>query len=89
MGAIGFGAVFSSFMTNYSESYIEDLTVDLTLKYFVNSKKDFKGLISKKIQNHGNLPVNQNTGLKTFQCVEFSVRETSQKPTIVSVICHP
>ena len=34
-------------MTNYSESYIEDLTVDLTLKHFVNSKKDFKGLMSK------------------------------------------
>ena len=50
MGAIGSGAVFSSFMTNYSESYIEDLTVDLTLKHLVNSKKDFKGLISKKFK---------------------------------------
>ena len=44
------GAVFSSFMTNYSESYIEYLTVDSTLKHFVNSKKDFKGLMSKKIK---------------------------------------
>ena len=50
MGAIGLGAVFSSFMTNYSESYIEDLKIDLTLKHFVNSKKDFKKLMSKKIK---------------------------------------
>ena len=42
-------------MTNYSESYIEDLTVVSTLKHFVNSKKDFKGLMAKKIQNHVNL----------------------------------
>ena len=47
MGAFYTGAVFSSFMTNYSESYIEDLTVDSTLEHFVNSKKDFKGLMSK------------------------------------------
>ena len=50
MGAIGLGAVFSSFMTNHSESYIEDLTIDLTLKHFVNSKKNFKGLMSKKFK---------------------------------------
>ena len=44
MGAIGFytGAVFSSFITIYSESYIENLTV--------HSKKDFKGLMSKKFK---------------------------------------
>ena len=47
LGAFYTGAVFSSFMTNYSESYIEDLTVDSTLKDFVNSKKDFKGRMSK------------------------------------------
>ena len=41
------GVVFSSFMTNYSESCDEDLTVDSTLKHFVNSKKDFKGRMSK------------------------------------------
>ena len=70
-------------MTNYSESYIEDLTVDSTFQHFVNSKKDFKGLMSKKLQNHVNLLVSQNAG------VEFSVQETSKKPTIVSVICHP
>ena len=46
----------------YSESYIEDLTVDSTLKHFVNSKKDFKGLMSKKIQNHANFIVCQNAG---------------------------
>ena len=50
LGAFYTGAVFSSFMTNYSESYIEDLTVDSTLKHFVNSKKDFKGLMSKKFK---------------------------------------
>ena len=54
LGAFYTGAVFSLFMTNYSESYIEDLTVDSTLKDFVNSK-NFKGLMSKKIQNHVNL----------------------------------
>ena len=42
------GTVFSSFITNYSESYNEDLTVDSTLKHFVNSKKDFKGLFAEK-----------------------------------------
>ena len=47
LGAFYTGAVFSSFMTNYSESYIEDLTVDSTLKHFMNSKKDFKGRMSK------------------------------------------
>ena len=41
------GAVFSSFMTNYSKSCNEDLTVDSTLKLFANSKKDVKGLMSK------------------------------------------
>ena len=56
-------------MTNYSESYIEDLTVDSTLKHFVNSKKDFKGLMSKKIQNHVNLVVSQNR-----QALNFSMR---------------
>ena len=76
-------------MTNYSESYIEDLTVDPTLKHFVNSKKDFKGLMSKKIQNHVNLLVSQNAGFKLFQCVEFSEPKTSQNQMIVSVICHP
>ena len=50
LGAFYKGAVFSSFMTNYSESYIENLTVDSTLKDFVNSKKDFKGLMSKKFK---------------------------------------
>ena len=49
-GAFYMGPVFSSFMMNYSESYIEDLTVDSTLKHFVNSKKDFKGLMSKKFK---------------------------------------
>ena len=44
------GAVFSSFMTNYSEIINEDLTVDSTLKHFVNSKKDFKGLFVKKLK---------------------------------------
>ena len=66
LGAFYTGAVFSSFMTNYSESYIEDLTVDSTLKHFVNSKKDFKGLMSKKNQNHVNLLVSQNAGFKLF-----------------------
>ena len=61
------GAVFSSFMTNYSKLY---LTVASTLKHFVNSKKDFKWV---------NLLVSQNAGFKlfsawsvhgtTFQCV--------------------
>ena len=50
LGAFYTGTVFSSFMTNFSESYIEDLTVDSILKHFVNSKKDFKGLMSKKIK---------------------------------------
>ena len=45
LGAFYTGAVSSSFMMNYSESYIEDLTVDLTLKHFVKSKKDLKGLM--------------------------------------------
>ena len=44
------GAVFSSFMRNYSESYNEDLTVDSTLKHFVNSKKDFKGRFVEKLK---------------------------------------
>ena len=50
LGAFHTGAVFSSFMKNDSESYIEDLTVDSTLKHFENSKKDFKGLMSKKFK---------------------------------------
>ena len=54
-------------MTNYSKSYIEDLTVDSTLKDFVNSKKDMisKGLC-QKIKNHVNLLVRQNAGFKLF-----------------------
>ena len=68
LGAFYTGAVFSSFMTNYSELYIEDLTVDSTLKHFVNSKKDFKVLMSKKIQNHVNLLVSQ------MQALNFSMR---------------
>ena len=47
LGAFYTGAVFSSFMTNYSESCNEDLTVDPTLKHFANGKKDVKGLMSK------------------------------------------
>ena len=65
-------------MTNYSESYIEDLTVDSTFKH-----EGCQRAYVKKIQNHVNLLVSQNA-----KCVEFSVQETSQKPTIVSVICH-
>ena len=82
MGAIGLGAVFSSFMTNYSESYIEDLTVDLTLTYFVNSKKDFKGLISKKIQNHVNLLVSQNAGLKLFNAWSSRYKKQVKHPRL-------
>ena len=106
------GADFSSFMTNYNESYIEDfvratsllavlfsvtlvklslyyyyyyyyyyyLTVDSTLKHFVNSK-GFQRAYVKKIQNHVNLLVSQNAG--------FIVFNAGQKYTIVSVICHP
>ena len=55
-------------MTKYSESYIEDLPVNSTLKDFVNSKKDFKGFMSKKIQNHVNLLVSQ------MQALNFSMR---------------
>ena len=47
LGQFYTGAVFSSFMTNYSESCNVDLTVDSTLKHFANSKKDVKGLMSK------------------------------------------
>ena len=47
LGAFYTGAVFRSFITNYSESCDEDLTVDSTLNHFANSKKDFKGLMSK------------------------------------------
>ena len=82
MGAIGLGAVFSSFMTNYSESYIEDLTVDLTLKHFVNSKKDFKGLISKKIQNHVNLLVSQNAGFKLFNAWSSRYKKQVKNPRL-------
>ena len=82
MGAIGLGAVFSSFMTNYSESYIEDLTVDLTLKYFVNNKKDFKGLISKKIQNHVNLLVSQNAGFKLFSAWSSRYKKQVKNPRL-------
>ena len=44
------GAVFSSLMTNYSESCNKDLTIDSTLKHFVNSKTDFKGLFVEKLK---------------------------------------
>ena len=44
------GAVFSSVMTNYGQSYKEDKTVALTLKHFVNNKKDSKGLFVEKFR---------------------------------------
>ena len=47
LGAFYTGAVFSLVMTNYSESCNKDLTVDLALKHFANSKKDVKGLMLK------------------------------------------
>ena len=48
LGAFYTGVV----LTNYSESCNEDLTVDATLKHFVNSKKDFKGLFCRKIKKN-------------------------------------
>ena len=76
------GAVFSSFMTNYSESYIEDLTVDSTLKHIVNSKKDFRGLMSKKIQNHVNLLVSQNVGIKLFNAWSSRYKKQVKNPRL-------
>ena len=35
----------SSFITNCNQSCKEDLTIDSTLKHFINSEKDFKGIL--------------------------------------------
>ena len=80
MGAIGLGAVFSSFMTNYSESYIEDLTIDLTLKHFVNSKKNFKGLMSKNSKSC--LLVSKNAGFKLFNAWSSRYKKQVKYPRL-------
>ncbi len=77
LGAFDTGAVFSSFMTNYNESYIEDLTVDSTLKQFVNSKKEFK-----KNQNHVNLLVSQNAGFKLFNACSSHYKKQVKNPRL-------
>ena len=68
-------------MTNYSESYIEHFIVDSTLKDFVNSKKDFKGLMSK-IQNLVNLLVSQNAGLKLFNAWSSRYKKQVKNPQL-------
>ena len=62
MAAIGFkahlhGRRFQFIHDEFSESCNKDLTVDSTLKHFANTKKDFKGLMSK-IKHRVNLSQN-------------------------------
>ena len=63
LGAFYTGAVFSSYMTNYSESYIEDLTVDSTLK----QQEGFQRVnIKKKSKSCKPKLLSQNAGFKLF-----------------------
>ena len=64
-------------MTNYSESYIEDLTVEQ-----FKQQEGFQRAYVKKIQNHVNLLVSQNAGFILFNAGSSRYKKQVKNPRL-------